>query len=649
MRWFDRHIQTEQGKPYDHRHYPHIGAPGGPADALDDPAVQTIILQWGTRLGKTFFAQCALLKTADTNPGNGMIASVDDKLAHEIAARTTRMYEHCDRLAGQLRPPHRRSADRIDFDACHVDLAWSRSVSTLADKDLKFGHAHELPKWVQASTSKEADPEKLYDERFKDNPSHKSIKEGTPTVKKRCRIERARLGSTNCKLWVPCPHCGRYQVLRMGKADEPGGIVWQKLANGKHDPDLARRTAHYVCAHCNGRILDVHRARMMRRGVWCPEGCTVNDQAAAEAVTRSCADLYRDPAASSDPTHPSDEADDPDLWRGWSNCTWIRGRPARDDRDAGYQLSSLYAIRLGWGDIAREFVRCLRHPQLLRNFLNSWLAETWEMAASEQTWEQLGKRIISGEIMHAVVPEWASLLTMGIDRQGDFFVYLVDAWGPGQRHATIDYGDPDAWDALRELLRRHWPHADGGPSLEIRFALFDANFRPLGVNDFCITEIQRGRHVWPCKGSNTALEADYVARRLGPNTSTPGMVWFHVDTFRTQTWLEHTLQLDADHEAAYSLFNGSLEEHQDFLEQLLNDAPEHDLDAHGNPRESWIRIDTTVPNDFRDCKRYSYTAMLIATRGGKIRPRGEAEPTTAGTITPGRTRPDGRGWLPTRG
>ena len=53
--WCKANVQTDLGRPYDHSAYPHIGAPGGPADAFDCPQYLTIWLQWASRLGKTFY------------------------------------------------------------------------------------------------------------------------------------------------------------------------------------------------------------------------------------------------------------------------------------------------------------------------------------------------------------------------------------------------------------------------------------------------------------------------------------------------------------------------------------------------------------------------------------------------------------------
>lgn len=60
--WFIANIQTDAGRPYDHDAYPHLGAPGGPCDALDNPRAMTIVFEAGSRTGKTFFGLASALK-----------------------------------------------------------------------------------------------------------------------------------------------------------------------------------------------------------------------------------------------------------------------------------------------------------------------------------------------------------------------------------------------------------------------------------------------------------------------------------------------------------------------------------------------------------------------------------------------------------
>lgn len=619
-RWCVENVFTYEGKPFDDNAFPHLGAPGGPMDAFDIPHVLNIWLQWASRLGKSFFGQCAFEKTADMNPCPMMFASSDQKLAVEVTQRTHSMLDYCERLAAQKLKRQRQ--DLISLRDCRIYVAWARSVSTLADKAVRVGHANEIDKWEHTSTSNEADPLKLFSDRFKEFPSHKKIFESTPAQKQSSRIERGRLASTNCTYWVPCPHCRRYQSLRMD------GLKWQKNEAGKSDKDIARRTAHYECLHCQAAIRDEHRGPMMRAGVWAPEGCMVKDEAAFDAAARW--------------PHESKP------WGGWSLSNWIEGTPLRDGRDAGFQLSSLYALALSWGDIAAEWVDSQRNPQNLRNFVNQWLAETWSHAKNESTWEQLGKRLISGDFKRFEVPCWASLVTIGADAQedGNRIPFVVTAWGPERRCAPIAYGELESVAALRaDLLSRTYNYADGNGSLRPLVTLVDSGHRPTGYYEFCRECQSTGLQVYPCKGSSTALEADYVVSTLGPNTAMPGMRLVRVDTIRTQAWIEraiHSLEPDA---GGAQLHAGTLAEHQDFLEQIRNDVAVLDEDSSNNEREKWERENAHIPNDFRDAWRYSFVAMLIATRGAPIGPRRmESTPKRSVVVSSGASRPDGRPW-----
>ena len=603
--WAREQIQTHEGRPYDHSAYPHLGAPGGPLDAFDCRQYHAVIMQWASRLGKTFVGQVCTMKTADLDPCPMMFASADQKLATEVIARKYRMLERCPALRGQLRPVHRRKQNLIDLAACREYVAWARSVSTLADKAVRVGHANEIDKWEHASTAKEADPLELFKDRFKEFPTHKMILESTPAVKSTSRIERLRLASTNCQYFVPCPHCRRYQTLSMGNGTDPGGIIWDHK-EGRSDKDLGRKTARYVCKHCEKPIYGEHRGQMMRSGVWCPEGCEVDDSIALE-VSAESRKMGRD------------------TWKGWGESPWVTGSPARDGREAGFILSSLYALSLDWGDIAAKFIEVKGSSQNLRNFVNQWLAHTWETIKHKTTWEQLGQKLI-GTTKQGVCPKWSTFLTLGVDRQGDGgdrFPWVVCAWGPNRQCAVVTYGESNSLLEIEaDLISKAFAHEDRGPSINIAFSLIDSGYRPDGVYEFCRDQVRKGRKVWPSKGSSVSLESDYKQAELGKNTSMPGMVLWHIDTIRSQLWMDGILHvIGRDDPGAASLYAESIGHHQDFLEQILNDAAVTELDSHNNARESWERINTGVPNDYRDCWRNTYVAMLIATRGKPIQPR----------------------------
>jgi hypothetical protein len=129
------------------------------------------------------------------------------------------------------------------------------------------------------------------------------------------------------------------------------------------------------------------------------------------------------------------------------------------------------------------------------------------------------------------------------------------------------------------------------------------------------------------------------------NSAMPGMLLFHVDTIRTQEWIERLLhKLDRGDRGSGSLYAGELHDHQNILQQLLNDASSLTLDRDNNDKNVWERINASIPNDYRDIWRYAYIAMLVETRGAEIMPRNHKTEQKSAVINAGRSSNEGKRW-----
>ncbi|HBH54969.1 MAG TPA: hypothetical protein DDY91_24060 [Planctomycetaceae bacterium] len=614
--WAAKYVVTDTGKPYDALFYPQITALGGPGDAWDDHRVRVIVLQWGVRLGKTFFGSCCLLNAAHQSPSPMMLASSREKLSVDVTARLYEMLRRGPLSTLLVQPEHLQKRDLVEFEAARCFVAWSRSPSSLADKNCRVGHANEVDKWEQQGTSTEGDPLDLFLDRFNDFlPSRKVIIEGTPSVKHRSRVERWRLLGSNCRLQVPCRLCNRYQILILGDEKTPHGVKWDAGPDGRTDLDTAAATAHYVCEHCRGRLNSEDRPWMLRRGVWVPEGCTVDDPAALELSL----------------------ADPRPEWRGWDRARWIRGTPAKTGEVASYQLPSWYAQAIpGWGDFARRFLTVKSRPQSLRAFVNQWKAETWEASERRETWEKLGERLIDQNLPEGIAPARTVVVTAGIDKQISHYVYILVAWDHTERPHVLSYGTCQELEQLDAAVFDRTIPLELGGSARTRLALMDSGFRASQVYRYARSPRRRKR-MYPAKGSNSPL-GTYVQRRtLGENTSSPGQKIVMVDTASTQDWMDGLLAGTETGGTAGSVFAASLGQHQDFLEQLLNDGPVGDVARDGNYRERWEKLDPNIPNDYRDAWRYAFGALKVLNRGAAMKPRNlvQSSPNTtrdAGTV-----------------
>jgi phage terminase large subunit GpA-like protein len=102
------------------------------------------------------------------------------------------------------------------------------------------------------------------------------------------------------------------------------------------------------------------------------------------------------------------------------------------------------------------------------------------------------------EYPEGVVPAGAYLLTGMVDVQGDRLHWAVYAWGPGAEwwlvSRDIIRGDPsgeDVWEQLLTVLRKRYPHAEGG-ELGTTFFGVDSGYKSHHVYKFCSAHRELG-------------------------------------------------------------------------------------------------------------------------------------------------------------
>lgn len=596
--WIRRHVKMPDGQPFDADAYPWTKAI---CAAWDDPAVRNIWLQMGSRLGKTAIAQSLLICGLANHPAGALFGSSTEHVASNIIAQKIYpMIDRCRPLDGQLPPEHRRSRHVVLLRHARMHVAWSGSVSTLADLEARYLHANEIDKWDR-DVSSEADSLELFTERAKNVPDAKGIFESTPAERRSSRVEMGLLRSTNGRWHVPCPSCGRFQLLKLDR------LRWEKDGT-KSDPDTAAMTARYECEHCEAEIHDDDRPTMFRAGMYVPEGC--------EITTRGK----------------------------------LTGQQRRSGEDWGLQLSSLYSLKLTWGRIARAFVlasEATKRGQVgpLRNFVNSWLGETWEGKRVSRTWEEVGERLASN-IPPGVVPLGHTFCAAGIDVQLDAFVYLVLSFAPDKSAHVVSYGYVHSVDELaRVTWNAHYAHADGGQPVPVRLTLIDSGEgnRMEEVYRIAAAATKPGAWVFPSKGESklsghayklTPLE-DIKSRNPHAARGLRGQQLVAINTNYWQSWLQAILDNGtARDEGGLSLPAQAIEDQQDLLEQFLNEIVTVNESVTGHDKQRWERVSRSIPVDYRDCVRYARCAAQIFTRGNFARIRRQVAEPVAATRSP---------------
>lgn len=585
--WLRMYFYSHIGQAFSEQQSPWVTAPQGPCWAVDSIQFRTIWLQWAARMFKTNFGLGMLMRSMDQRPEETMFATPDETNCKSVFGRFWKMIEHCPRLRNQAPLSVRQSKTQIKLKRSVCHGAWPRGKSRLADKSIRVGLGNEIDKWFDESTSTEGDPIARFRKRAAEYPDRKIVLESTPSITGRSSVESGRLQSTNHRYHVPCPHCFKFQTIEFGDGSGPGMIHYDKDENGNTSRDLARRTAHYVCLHCESRIDDIHRPWMMNHGVWVPAGCAVDHEKAMDARNL-----------------PPDD------------MSWLIGTPLNWGSDYGSQISVFYALFHGWGDIVDDFLGKCKKPKQLQQWVNEDKGETWAPRRSKSTPEKVGERL-AGTSERGVVPPGMRFLTVTIDRQaadGGFVKYIVLAHGEQERSALIDYGFgstlADIWEPV---VRRQYKRADGRAAMTPILSAADSGWDTKATYDFCNSR----KGIFACKGEGDMGGKPY---RLGEieRGENEGQLLFGVNTDYWETELQARLEERLPSEPGSLVLFKDAAKDIDFLIEICNGTLADKIDNRGNAKLLWVKKDENVPNDFRDAIRYGLALGQLVVESGDV-------------------------------
>lgn len=226
-------------------------------DAITDPRVEMIVFKSSSQVGKTEIMLNMIGYFVEHDPAPMLIVMPDLNLAEAFSK---------DRLAPMIRDTPslfkivgvdgkmKKSGDTIlhkKFPGGHITIAGSNSPASLASRPVRFVLCDEIDRFSR-SAGVEGDPVNLALKRSQTFVHNKkSILISTPTIKKISKIDKAYEASDQRKLYVPCPHCGHFQILR-----------WEQVKFQNED----YRTAEYICEECSAVIDESEKAGMLTNG-----------------------------------------------------------------------------------------------------------------------------------------------------------------------------------------------------------------------------------------------------------------------------------------------------------------------------------------------------------------------------------------------
>lgn len=200
---------------------------------------------------------------ADVDPGPTLVVEPRIEDAKALSKdRVAPMFRATPSLRGKLASVKSRDSDNTTLHkafvngAGHVTFTGAISPSGLAMRPIRYVLLDEVDRYP-ASAGSEGDPVSLAIMRTSEFEHNKKVVlASTPTTKGASRIELAWNQSDQREYFVPCPHCGFFQVLCLGDGEERG-LCWPE-----GQPELAQ----YRCGDCHQLIPEHRKSWMVEQG-----------------------------------------------------------------------------------------------------------------------------------------------------------------------------------------------------------------------------------------------------------------------------------------------------------------------------------------------------------------------------------------------
>ena len=529
----------------------------GIMDAFADPEIEEITIVASTQVGKTEALYNMMGFAIDQDPGPAlyvMAKSEDVEQAAEnrlkpMVLKSEALRSHMTTRADDL------TKKRFHLDRMVLYFASSNSPSDLASRPVRYLFLDETDKYPDFA-GREADPIKLAKERTATFWNRKIVKVSTPTTEDGF-ICREYKRSNQLKYYVPCPHCGKYQVL----TDFRGRVRWPEE---ERDPERIKlfRLAWYECVYCSGKIVDRMKPAMLIRGVWAPDDADIDISGKLKS-------------------------------------------PFPKSSHYGFWLNALYSPWRSFSEVAAEFLNSNGKVNELMNWVNSWMAEPWNEVSAETKPETLIKLCQNYE--GGTVPEGVVVLTAGVDVQKDHFYYVIRGWGYHEESWLIQAMRVESWEDIETVLFKTSYRSEGHGLLTVRQSCIDTGYRTSEVYDFCRKWRDIAR---PIKGQDHLSGMQYRVSHIDRHPRTGavipgGLSLYHLDTSYFKDKITRLVDIEPGALGGWHLYRNVPEI---YLNQFCSEHKIPVRDKKKRVHEEWRPKSHATRRDFWDCEVYAIAA-----------------------------------------
>ena len=247
---------------------------------------------------------------------------------------------------------------------------------------------------------------------------------------------------------------------------------------------------------------------------------------------------------------------------------WRATADSRDGKTAGFHLNALYPPWLRWTDLVNEWLAAKTSLERRKTFINTRLAETWEIKGTGADLHELERRKAATDFAD-LLPAGVLFLTAGVDVQDDRLEVSVLGWGDEEERWVVDHqvfrGDPSLpevtdgkrnelspWAELQDYLRRPFEHALG-VRMTVSCALFDSGgHHTQRVYDF--TNKHKARRWFACVG-RAGIGKSLVSKGTEQGPSRAMLYTVGTDTAKEDIFTSFRIGVQG---AGYCHFSGTL-------------------------------------------------------------------------------------------
>ncbi len=390
----------------------------GVMDYFSNPKIRMIVLKWSTQLGKTNSMMSMLAYTMAERPGPVMLALPTTESVERFSATRIDPMVDASPILRELKLKNWRRQEK-HFAGGVVYLATSQSSAQLSSSSVEVVMCDELKDFQTRLKTGGADPIKYAIDRTKTFPfTKKIVLVSSPSVVDSPIDKYFKSCEEKVSFWVRCPHCNErflfdFKHIKFGEEEFDFDVPLEK--EDSRYWVAARKHAYYQCEHCEGKITDSMKPKVVRGGEWLRE----------------------------------DQSELPE-----------------DATSVGTHLNSIYSLDLKFGDIAYEFLESKDDRSKFENFITGWLAQDWENDSIGMKAEDMQKNIC--DLEPTQVPQGTIALTAGVDCQKDHFYFSVYAWDKQQNGHMIHHGTVKTFEEVRALVfDNEYPIVDSEETMSI--------------------------------------------------------------------------------------------------------------------------------------------------------------------------------------